>query len=325
MKVIIPAAGYGCRLRPHTFIMPKVLLPVAGKPILEHIISQVVYDVDQVVIIYGHLGDQIQDFVKQKRYKLNFSFCHQEFPDGLGHAIYIGLDKNDKEVLVILGDTIYEADLTQVIKRGRTAIGVKKVDNPSEFGVVSVDNGRVTRLVEKALDPPSNLAIVGVYYIRDGGKLRCALKQIMDKKITVKGQYQMTDALQLLLEWGEPIETFPVNSWFDCGKPETLLATNEYLLKREGGYNNDITKEEAVFVQPVYIGDGTTIKRSVIGPNVSIGQNCQIEETIIKNSIIGEKTIIKKALLSDTIIGNRTELTGRLYQINMGSSSLVKL
>jgi len=325
MKVIIPAAGFGSRLRPHTFTTPKVLLPVAGRPILEHIIRQVIsFGADHLTIVHGHLGEQIEEFVREK-FDIKIEFCWQKKPHGLGHAIFTGLTDKDQEVLVILGDTILDIDLGPVIRKGVTAIGVKEVADPRKFGVVVVENGVVSRLIEKPVDPPSNLAIVGVYYLRDARLLYKAIKETMERQITVKGEYQVTDALQLMLDAGEPLETFPVAGWYDCGKPETLLATNKFLLGNSKARLKTKNITDSVIKQPVYIGDETTISRSIIGPDVSIGENCQIVNANVSNSIIGDRVSLRDIVVDDTIIGNRTELVGRRMSINLGASSLLKM
>ncbi|MBT3232654.1 MAG: NTP transferase domain-containing protein [Calditrichaeota bacterium] len=325
MKVIIPAAGVGSRLRPYTYTLPKTLLPIAGKPILEYIIQQVIeWGATSLTIIHGHLGDEIKKYVKG-RFDLEIDFRLQEPQLGLGHAIHTGIDPGDEDALVILGDTILDTDMVPAMKRGVNAIGVKEVDDPRKFGVVEVEGNKVIRLVEKPKEPPSNLAIVGVYYIRDAVKLKSAIKETMQKSITVKGEYQITDALQLLIDWGEVIETVPITGWSDCGNPETLLETNRYILKRDGGGMEGVEVKQSVIIPPVFIGEGAVIDRSIIGPYVSIGKNCKISETIIQNSMIGGKSIVQRAMISKTLIGYRAEVIGRLHQVNLGSSSWLKL
>ncbi len=326
MKVIIPAAGFGSRLRPHTFTTPKVLLPVAGKPILEHIINQVIsFGADHLTIIHGYLGEQIEGFVRGK-FDINMDFRLQEEPLGLGHAVYLGLDEDDQELLVILGDTILDLELDSVIKKGVTALGVKEVADPRKFGVVVVEDGRVSRLEEKPINPPSNLAIVGVYYIRDARLLRNAIKETMEKNITVKGEFQITDALQLMLQAGEKFETFPVSGWYDCGKPETLLATNKFLLDKANSKpaNNDQIRD-SIIIQPVHLGERTIITRSIIGPNVSIGEDCHVTDVIVDNSVIGDRVNVQDIVMNDTIIGNRTDVAGRRLNINLGASTMLKM
>ena len=325
MKVIVPAAGFGSRLRPHTFLVPKTLLPVAGKPIIEYIINQENRcDISDLTIIHGHLGDRIREFLNGK-YDLNIDFRLQERPLGLAHAIDLAITPEDKDLLIVLGDTIVDVDLKPVIERGITSIGVKEVADPRKFGVVVHDGKKVTKLVEKPVEPPSNLAIVGLYYIREARILKKAIRELIDKGITVKNEYQITDALQLMLNWGEPIETFQVDKWFDCGNPETLLATNKYLLQRYGDHRSEFKTNDSVIISPVYIGRNSQIERSVIGPYVSIGSGSRISNAIVQNSIVGDRAIIEKVLLSETLIGNRAEVVGFLNQINLGTSCWIKL
>ena len=185
MKVIIPAAGSGSRLRPHTYTVPKSLLQVAGKPIIGHILDRVIsWGGDRIVMIVGHLRKQLEEYVRDN-YRFEAEFREQERNLGLGHAVMTGLDPEDRELLVVLGDTIIETDLEPVISRGTTAIGVREVDDPRRFGVVVVEGGRVTRLVEKPPEPPSNLAIVGIYYFRDASRLSKAIAEVIERKITV--------------------------------------------------------------------------------------------------------------------------------------------
>ena len=323
MKVIIPAAGLGSRLRPHTYTIPKALLPVAGKPIIGHILDQVIgWGGKKVSIIIGYLGDRVETYVRDN-YDIDVDFPVQENMLGLGHAVLTGLEPDDKELLVILGDTIIDTDLAPVIEKGITSIGVKEVPDPRKLGVVVVEDGRVTKLVEKPQEPISNLAIVGVYYIRDGSLLGKAIGETIEKDITVKGEYQITDALQLLLDWGEPIETFPVEGWYDCGRPETLLRTNRFLFDHRQIKSFEPDTNEAILVQPVAIGKETTIERSVVGPYVSIGEGTTISNSIVRNSIIGDKVNIDKSLLEDAIIGNRVDIAGRFQSLNLGSSTQV--
>ncbi len=323
MKVIVPAAGFGSRLRPHTYLTPKVLLPVAGKPILEHIIDQAVeWGCDRFTIIHGHLRGQIEAFF-ERRFDLKVDFRVQEDQLGLGHAVLNGIEPGDEELLIILGDTIIQVDLKPVIERGVTSIGVKEVADPRKLGVVVLKDGRVTRLVEKPKQPPSNLAIVGVYYIRDAQMLRRAIEEIVARGVTVKGEYQITDALQLLVEWGEPVATFPVEGWFDCGKPETLLETNRYLLERSGGAMEGAVTKEAVIIPPVVVGPGTVIERAVVGPYVSLGRDGAVREAVVKNCIIGDRVIIERAMLEGSLVGSRCEVRGQMRSINIGASSCI--
>ncbi len=324
MKVIIPTAGLGRRLRPHTFTVPKALLSVAGKPIIGHILDRVVeWGGSRVTVIIGNFGEQVEAYVREN-YDLEADFRMQEQTLGLGHAVLTGLDPGDRELLVILGDTIIDTDMAPVVTRGVTSIGVREVEDPRKMGVVVVEEGQVKRLIEKPAEPPSKLVIVGIYYIRDGELLGKAIKETIERGITVKGEYQMTDALQIMLEWGEAIETFPIDGWYDCGRLETILATNRYLFDRNGPGEQGAEISEGMLIQPVAIGHGTSIERAVVGPYVSIGRNTVVRDACIRNSVIGDDVVIERALLEDTLIGNRAEVKGRFQKFNVGASSRVE-
>lgn len=325
MKVIIPAAGFGSRLRPHTYLTPKVLLPVAGKPILEYIVDQAIsYGGNKFTVICGYLGEQIANFF-EKRYHIKADCRYQEQQLGLGHAVRMGIDPDDESLLVILGDTIVETDVLPVIRKGNSAIAVKEVADPTRFGVVELENGKIVRLVEKPREPKSNLAIVGVYYFNNAQILAKAIDTIIETNKTVKGEFQITDALQLMIEWGEAIETFPVEGWFDCGKPETLLQTNKYLLERDGGEVKTNFLDSTIIIPPVFIGENTTIERAIIGPFVSIGTDSIIRDAYIKDSIIGDRVLIDQVLLDQSLIGSRAEVRHQFQQINIGASSWIRL
>lgn len=325
MKVIIPVAGLGSRLRPHTYTQPKALLPVAGKPIIGHIVDQAIAaGGNRFVFITGYLGEQIESYLHQ-HYQVPMEFRQQERMLGLGHAVLTGLDPDDVDLLIILGDTIVDGDLKPIVTAGRSVIAVKEVADARKFGVVELNAGRVTRLIEKSPEPPSNLAIVGVYYIREGARLGEAIKEVIERGITVKGEYQLTDALQLLLEQGIEIVVHPIEGWYDCGKPQALLETNRFLFDRDGGFNDDIRLTDSHIVPPVHLAKGVQIERSIIGPYVSIGENCIVRDAVIRDAIIAESSHIEAAVLAHSIIGRRTRISGQRHELNLGTSSEISL
>jgi len=323
MHVIIPVAGEGTRLRPHTYSIPKVLLPVAGKPILSYILDEVVkLSPGKVTLIIGHLGESIRSYLEQK-YDLNFNWIIQEERRGLGHAVGMGIGESDHDpLLIILGDTIFEADLTTIGKSGISSIGVKEVEDPRRFGVVEMKNDLVVRMVEKPEEPPSNLAIVGLYYITDAGKLGRSVKRLVDEDIQTKGEYQLTDALQLMVEDGEKLTTFRVDGWYDCGKPETLLETNAHFLSK---LSTGADSPGNCVVGPVFLSPDARVEHSVVGPNVSISRGVTVERSVIRNSILCEGARLSNVILEDSIIGPEAVVRGRSSSLNLGEQSQVKL
>jgi glucose-1-phosphate thymidylyltransferase len=323
MKAIIPAAGIGSRMKPHTLTQPKVLLNVAGKPIIGHIMDRLVAaGIDEVVLIVGHLKERVEAYLRTNYSALKMSFVEQKERKGLAHAVHLGLGNDSEPVLIILGDTIFEVDLQPVISSKVSALGAATVDDPRRFGTIELENGRVVKLVEKPKEPKSNLVIVGIYYITNSGLLKQCIEEIMKENITVKNEYQITDALQRMVDHGEPITTFPVNGWYDCGKPETLLATNQYLLNK---LNHSIPDTvNSVVIPPVYIPKSAIVEGSIIGPFTTLGENTVIQSSIIKNSIIGDRTKVTCATLNGSILGTRAIVEGQFKELNISDSSEIR-
>ncbi len=325
MKAILPVAGVGSRLRPHTYTLPKALINVAGKPIVGHILDSLEQvDVDEVVLIIGYMGEKIVDYV-QKNHSVSVSFVEQKERKGLGHAIYLAKNaiSRDEPLLIILGDTIVEADLKGLISTGYTTLGVKEVPNPRDFGVVEMEDGFIKRLVEKPEVPPSHLAIVGLYYIKNAGFLFDSLDEIIAKDIKVKGEYQLTDGLQLMLDRGEKMMPFSIDRWHDCGNPQTLLMANKMILDSTGGYAPQL--EGSIIIPPVYISPSSEVKSSIIGPYASVADGAVIEESIVRSSIVNEGAVVKDVLLADSLIGEYAEVKGDFYRLNIGDSSEMKI
>jgi glucose-1-phosphate thymidylyltransferase len=327
MKAILPVAGMGTRLRPLTHTTPKALVHVAGKPILGHILDALVpLGIDEVVLIVGHLGEQIVDYV-QSSFALRVRYVEQCERRGLGHAVFLAKEAfdTDEPTLIVLGDTIFSADLGSVLAAGKSAIGVHEVEDPTRFGVVELQGSRIRRLVEKPKGPSSNLAIVGVYYLTSSQRLFAALQEIIDRDIKVKGEYQLTDALQLLIERGEEISSFAVPDWLDCGNPETLLGSNRLLLDKQNGNGQPQPIPECIIVPPVSIASSARITQSIVGPYVSIAEGVEVHHCIIRNSIVNRDAHVVNVLLSDSIIGERAAVGGTYTQVNVGDSSDVRV
>lgn len=324
MRAIIPVAGVGSRLRPHTFTIPKVLLNVGGKSILAHILDKLISEkITKATFVIGHLGNQIEKFVKNEYPQIDSVFVVQKEPGGLGHAIYTAIPTFDEEdIFIILGDTIFDVNLHSIFNNNCSMLGVKEVENPSRFGVAVLKNGEVEKLVEKPKELISNLAIVGLYYINNASALADCLNELVEKDIRTNGELQLTDALQLMLEHGEKICTFPVDGWYDCGKQETLLATNRILLNDKC---TDKKFENVVINNPVYIADDVELSDSIIGPYATISKGSKISESIIKNSIVGENSEIIASLLENSIIGNNTLIKGSYKKLNTGDSTEIEI
>ena len=324
MRAIIPVAGVGSRLRPHTYTLPKVLLNVAGKPILAHILDKIIAEgITEATIIVGHMSDKIREFVSGTYPHLPVEYIEQEDRLGLGHAIYLSRKTLGTEpVLIILGDTIFDVDLRPVIGGSVSALGVRSVDDPRRFGVAETSDGYITRLVEKPEKPRSNLAVVGLYYIVNSRLLLECLREVVEHNIRTKGEFQLTDALQMMLEKGEKITTFDVEGWYDCGKPETLLSTNRSLLEKSAPAR---PIPGVIVNDPVFVAPTAVLTNCVVGPFTSIGDRAIVDSSVIRNSIIGSDARVSMALLENSIIGNESVLKGSYKRVNVGGSSEIDL
>jgi glucose-1-phosphate thymidylyltransferase len=321
LKAIIPAAGVGTRLRPHTYTLPKALLYVAGKPIIAHILDDVVpLAPSSIVLIVGYKGELIEQYVRKQYPKLAVEFVSQDERRGIGHAVDLTRKVADtgEPLLIVLGDTIIKTDLKKVIAHKTNVLGVKEVDDPRRFGVAEVAGGRITRLVEKPADPPSNLALVGLYYLPDGKPLFAAVRAIIERNITTNNEYQITDALQMMIDGGAEFAPFVIDEWFDCGKPEAMLETNRKLLKNAP---NTPPIEGSIIIPPVSISPGAEIVNSIIGPYVSIAERCVIHSSVVRDSVISEGATVTDALLEASLIGANAVIRGGFKKLDVGDSS----
>lgn len=323
MRAVIPVAGFGTRLKPHTYSLPKVLLNVGGKPILGHILDELLDEnITKATFIIGYLGDVIKKYVSETYPEISADYVQQKEMLGLGHAIYTAIPTFDEEeIFIILGDTVFDVDLKSVFRNKKTSLGVKQVEDPRRFGVALVQNGLIKKLIEKPQEPVSKLALVGLYYIANSNLLKESLNYIIEKKIKTSGEYQLTDALQVMIDKGENVTTFPVDGWYDCGKPETLLSTNKFLLSKNGS-NRQI--ENVVINDPVFISESAIVKNSIIGPYTTIAANCEIVDAIIKNSIISPKAKVQTTILENSIIGSSAVIRGTHNRLNAGDSSEIE-
>ena len=329
MKAIIPVAGAGTKLRPHTYTQPKALIPLAGKTVLSFIIDPLKEaGISEFIFIVGYLGDKIQDYVRAKYPGMKTHFVRQTDRQGIGHAIRLTKNiVNNDEVFVVLGDTICEYDIKEVLKSKYSMLGVRKVDDPRDFGVAEIDEeGIVQHVIEKPQIPKSNMALVGVYKIKESEQMFQCLENNIREGLRSHGEYSLTDALDCMIKLGAKFKSFKVENWFDCGRKETLLESNATLLKK---YGSNIEGREkfanTVIIEPVSIGAGCNIKNSIIGPNVAIGENTTVDYSIIKNSIIGSYSNLFDIVLEASIIGSDTGLRGETRTLNIGDNTNIDL
>jgi len=327
MKAIIPVAGVGTRLRPHTHTQPKALMHVAGKPILAHIIDELAgVGIDEVVLVVGYLGDKIEAFARERYREVRLHFVTQEEPLGNGHAVYVAREHLDgSPVVLIFGDTIIKGDLAGLIARRESLAGVKEVDDPRRLGVVELDaSGQIVRFVEKPEHPPTNLALIGVYHIWDSAALAAALERLVREDRRARGEFWLADGLQLMVEAGEKMRTFRIDHWYDCGTANSLLAANHELLDMappEAWRTPDAT----VVIPPSYVSPTADIHGSVVGPHVSIAEGASVINSVIRDSIVNAYAEVADALLEHSIVGERAIVKGRPARVNVGDSSAIEL
>ena len=305
MKIVLPVAGNGLRLRPYTENVPKCLLPVAGKTILDWIVEDSLgLKPSETIFITGYKADVIDQFLTKRTAWGKTRTVIQSNPQGLGEAVSLALPyvDDDEPVLIILGDTLFEADLSILNGMDQNVLYTYKVEDPRRFGVAVTDStGRIERLVEKPQEFVSDEAIVGIYYIKDSKVLKESLKYLMDNNIRTKNEFQLTDALEMMIEKGCRFRTAPVSKWLDCGLAETLLETNAHVLNR---YDNSasVNLPGVKVIAPCHIGKDVKIVNSTIGPNVSVGDGCVIENSTVKNAVLWDGVKVEGRTLDNVIV-----------------------
>jgi len=325
VNVVIPSAGQGTRLRPHTHTLPKVMLSVAGRPIIGHILSDLrVLQPREIRLIVGYRGERLEAYVREEFPDLPIRIVWQKEQLGLGHAVLQGLvEGEDEPVLVILGDTVFDVDYAAFVASGENVLGVRSVPDPERFGIVELSgDDRIERLVEKPSEPKTDLALVGLYFVSNSELLRRAIAGLVHDDARTRGEYQLTDALQRMIDEGNVFVPFRIGNWFDCGKPETLLDTNRALLDRRPP---EITGafEDACIVPPVAIGPDCTIARAVVGPFVTLGRNAVVHESVVRDSIIGDGASVRGCVLERSIVGPGASVEAPARTVNLGEGSTV--
>lgn len=328
MRIVIPMAGYGTRLRPHTWSKPKPMVSVAGKPVLGHVLDMFerLPSIEEAVFIVGYLGEQVAAYVERSYPRLNACFIEQRELLGQSHALWLARQHLAGPMLMVFVDTLIETDFAALPAGPDQAVAwVKAVPDPRRFGVAELGpDGAVRRLVEKPADVSNNLALVGAYYLPEGAQLVEAIDEQMKRQVQLKGEYFLADALNILLERGLRMQVQTVEVWQDCGKPEALLETNRYLL--DHGRDNSAQaarREGLVVVPPVSIDPTAEIEASVIGPHASIGPGCVVRRSLIRDSIVDAGSHILDSSLAASLIGREARVLGRDRSLNVGDSSEV--
>jgi glucose-1-phosphate thymidylyltransferase len=330
MKIVIPMAGFGTRLRPHTWSKPKPLVTVAGKPVLGHVLDMfsTLPDIDEVIFIVGYLGDQIESYVSEAYPDLTARYVVQDEMLGQSHAIWLAREGLEGPMCMVFVDTIIEVDLSFLMTEKSGAVAcVKEVEDPRRFGVAEVGaDGLVRRLVEKPKDKSNNLVVVGFYYFQAAEELIASIEKQMEQGDHLGGEYYLADAINVMLEEGLEMRTESVEVWKDCGKADALLDTNRYLLGH--GRDNSIEAERrdgALIIPPVFIDPSAEVSASVIGPNVSVSAGGVIKNSIVRDSIIEDDAFIENALLEESLVGRGARVSGTFKTANISDTSQVDI
>ena len=325
MKVIIPLAGKGTRLRPHTHLVPKPMMKVAGKPVMSYVLDDLkkLGIVEQVIYITGHLKETVEKFAV-KEWDIPSVFVEQKVQDGTAGAVALAKPHVDQPVLIVFVDTIFDADLSKVKSVDADGIiWVKEVEDYQRFGVVVTDDkGNMTKIVEKPKTPISRRANIGLYYIRNWKLLYEGIDHVLSQPKN-QGEYFLTDAFQYMIDKGAKIQVVDVEGWYDAGKIDTLLETNQAMLAR-GRSRQPKAPADCNIIEPVYIEDGVTLKKSKVGPNVSIGAGSVLDGVEVSHSIIGERATISRSVLINSLIGDDTVLSGVKGEVTLGDHSEVR-
>lgn len=330
MKAIIPLAGKGTRLRPHTHLTPKPLLQVGGRPVMSYILDDLLeLGVQEVVFVIGYLGDVIRDYIAEQYPQIEAHYVVQAVQDGTAGAIKLAEPWADEDLLILFVDTLFDADLNLVKRLGPEYSGViwaKEVEDYQRFGVIITgDGGTMEKIVEKPKEPVSKLANIGLYYIRDFGLLFEGIHHTIKAPKGPTGEYYLTDAFQYMVDHGAKLLVAPVEGWYDCGKPETLLETNHHLLQNagRGGVDRKAKVSGAEIVQPVRIEEGVEISGGTIGPNVTVGRGSRIVDSTLRHVIVGHDTKVTKSDLHDSLLGNHADIRGVKGVLSLGDHSEV--
>jgi len=332
MKIIIPMAGMGKRMRPHTLTTPKPLIPIAGKPMVQRIVEDIIKvcdeKVDEIAFVIGRFGKEAEDNLVKVAESLGAkgSIFYQDEPLGTAHAIMCAKSSLTGKVVVAFADTLFKADF-KLDSSQEGIIWVQKVDDPKPFGVVKIDsNNIITDFVEKPQTFVSDLAIIGIYYFNDGDYLKKELQYLLDNNIKEKGEYQLTNALENMKAKGTKFHPGKVSEWLDCGNKDATVYTNQRILEftKDQPRTSAFTNDNSVIIEPCFIGENVKLINAKVGPHVSIGNGTIIENSIVKNSIIQSNSKIVNSELSNSMIGNYAEFTGKSSDVSLSDYSTIR-
>jgi glucose-1-phosphate thymidylyltransferase len=334
MKIIVPMAGVGKRMRPHTLTVPKPLLPIAGKPIVQRLVEDIASvckdPIEEIAFVIGDFGEECERKLEAIASDLGAkaSIHYQEEALGTAHAVLCAGDRLEGKAVVAFADTLFRSDL-QMDEDAEGVIWVKKVeDDPSSFGLVTLDEeGYIADMVEKPEDPPSDLAIIGIYYFRDAAHLKRELQYLVDNDIKEKGEYQLTNALERMKEQGVRFEAGQVDEWLDCGKKDLTVHTNQRVLefkRDEEMLASDLENRNSIVIPPCYIGKGVILENSVVGPHVSIGEGTEVQESVLRNSIVQTHSKLRGVNLANSMIGNRAVIDEPPKDMSVGDHNVIK-
>ncbi len=336
MKIIIPMAGKGKRMRPHTLTVPKPLINVAGKPIVQRLVEDITKvcgeKVDEIAFIIGpDFGKEVEEHLIKiaQEQGAKGTICYQEKALGTAHAIMCAKASITGKTVVAFADTLFKADFVMDTNQ-EGVIWVQGIQDPSQFGVVKLnDAGVITDFVEKPTTFVSNLAIIGIYYFKDGDNLKKELQYLLDNNITEKGEFQLTNALENMKQKGIAFTPGKVTEWLDCGNKDATVYTNQRVLEFDKASANlkgkNIITENSLIIEPCYIGDNVVIKNSIVGPHASIGQGSTISDALVKNSIVQANTKLSNTVVANSMIGEGAEVKGKALDLSMSDYTTLSL
>lgn len=324
MEVILPVAGLGSRLRPQTWSKPKPLVALAGKPMLEHVFDRVLpLNPSRIVFITGFLGDQIEAWARET-FEIPLAFVEQPQMLGQTDAIIRTRGIVEGEALILFPDMIFEVDFSVLRTTDADVVTfTKEVDDPSAYGIAVEEGDRVVRLVEKPKEPIARKAMIGMYWFREIADLFAAMDVQLDRKITLKGEYFLADAVTLMIEAGKKVVTAPVEVWEDCGNVDSLLSTNRYLLDRLQPSNQQASG--VAIIEPSIVDPSATVERSVIGPYASVGAGATVRDSVVRDTILEGGAVVTSTVVEHSIVGRKAEVRGRAARLNVGDTAMVEL